>query len=561
MYHIGIIALQGHTSTAALYKQGKLLKAVSEERFSRIKEDDSVPLSAIKFLLKSENISIRDISVINFAWRPWVSFKSQVLRAISSPMYAFQKRDNGNKSRFEKFLYMMSLKKTMVNYFEYCPPVNYLDHHKCHAASSIFHNKYKDGYSLVIDGAGENDTISFYSVTDKKLKLLEAVSYPNSMGIFYSGVTKYIGFKPDSGEYKVMGLASYGKPIYKEAIKKLFIFDKKNLVKINKKYFCHEKSANNIFSEKIKEILPTGSLTIEQKQDIAKSAQCVLEEVIEEMIGKLIKKYEIQDRSNWYFSGGVFQNCVLNQHLRENINTMNLFFSPLSSDLGTALGASIIYGLSKNWDITEIENLYLGPEYSNEDVENALINLNLKYEANINLSEIVEEMAAGKILGLYQNASELGPRALGNRSIIADPRYLKMKDKINKIIKKRESFRPFAPVIMEEEFSSYFEGDRNNYRFMIETTNAKENIKEKIQAVVHVDNTARVQVVSEKSNELLYRLIKSFFTKTNIPVLVNTSFNSYDEPIVNSPEDAIKRFLENDIDLLIINKYLVRKEN
>lgn len=561
MIIIGIIAHQGHCSTVAILKNGKIIASQSEERLSRIKEDSSLPVLTIKALLSQTQINMNEVDHIAFAWDPIKSFKSNISKVFfpskSTFQFLFEKRKlNGGISRVKKFKRMLQVKKDIRELFGNSIPVKFLDHHICHSFSSYIQSGFDTCLSVVIDGAGEKETISIYSVEGLEHKMIEKVDFPNSIGIFYSTITQYLGFRPDYGEYKVMGLSSYGKSDTKSKIKSLYSIKP---FKLNLKYFSHQKDSNKNYSQEFINLFgPSEKLSFEQKANIAKQAQDAVEEIVISILDEVLIKYPFKKIC---FSGGVFQNCVLNQKIRDKNKYGDLFFSPICSDLGTAIGACLYsYSLIKKENGTMGESLYLGQSFSDEEIESSLKSFDYKYEKVEEVEvKVCNFLLEGKIIGWFQGKAELGPRALGNRSILADPMIPGVKDKINSKIKKRESFRPFAPSVLDTELDKYFNfsDEFRNYYYMIETLSVKETAKVDFPEAVHVNGTSRLQSVTEKLNPRYHRLLSEFKKVSGRGAIINTSFNMSDEPIVNTPIDAIKCFENGKLDLLVLNNYIV----
>ncbi len=445
--------------------------------------------------------------------------------------------------------------------------VLYASHHQSHAASAFYSSPFKDAAIITIDGVGEYATTTIAIGGTKGIETLKEQHFPHSLGLIYSAFTQYCGFKVNSGEYKLMGLAPYGKPIYKQQIYdhliKLF---PDGSYELNMKYFSYTeglKMINHHFENVFGKPARKRESTMDPfYQDIAASIQEVLEEVVLKLVAYT---KELTQKEHVVFAGGVILNCKLNQKIVEADIFKAHYFYPSAGDAGTAVGAAYLgwYGhLNKeHTSNTNTSEVYLGNWY--DDVEKVLNENAISYTIiSDNYSIVAQEIANGKIVGWYNSKMEFGPRALGNRSILADPRKAEMKDILNEKIKLRESFRPFAPAILEENAHQFFELYPCNYNTMMVTAKARPGTKDLMPAVVHHDDTARIQTVSVNDNEKFYQLIQAFYTLTGCPALINTSFNVRGEPIVESLEDALRAFLYTDIDILVFNgKYMVTKED
>ncbi len=560
---IGVIAHQGHGSTAALISNGKLISAASEERFSRIKEDCNFPFQAIDSLLKDSKLELTDISALAFSWRPWISFLHQIPHAArnlkSFYQYAFMSREyNGQRSRAQKFRSMRSISREIKSRYGYTPRVHYIDHHLSHSMTAVCQSEFNNCLSFVIDGWGERHSCTVYKVTNGKHIKIATIPFKHSFGLYYSAITSYLGFRPEHDEYKVMGLASYGKNTYAKEFGQLF---KNDSPKLNLDYFEHHKSSSGYESSKLHDLFgPESNLDFVSKSNIAKSAQLTLNNKVMEFIKRVSEKYPKQKAC---FSGGVFQNCVLNEHIRKSRYFQDCFFSPLSSDLGTSVGAAFVLNEKLGGPKKQtFHNLYLGSFFADNSIESTIRSSGLKYYRSKDICRISAQLLKdGNILGWFQGRSELGPRALGNRSILADPRNSKMCDKVNSKIKGRESFRPFAASVLSEDIDTYFEfpDDFRNYSFMIETLRVKDPAIRDFPAAVHVDKSTRPQFVSEKNNKKYHRLLRLFKEETGVPAVLNTSFNYSEEPIVESPKDAILCYKRGGLDYLVIEDFLVSR--
>ncbi len=592
-YILGISSFY-HDSSAALIKDGEIIAAVQEERFTRIKHDSSFPTMSIKFLFDEANITARDINYVVFYEKPFLKFE----RLIKSYIDNFPKGFNQfrvaapiwikNKLFLKQYIYKF-FKKLDKDFKR--DKILFTEHHESHAASAFYPSPFKDSLIINIDGVGEWATTSIFEGRNNKLKKLREINFPNSLGLLYSAFTYYLGFKVNSGEYKLMGLAPYGEPIYTDLIKNnlLSINDDGSFI-INQKYFSYStdlKMINRNFINLFgKEPRKTDSDNYEKFYlDIASSIQKVTEEIIVK-IAKFAKREF--NHKNLCLSGGVALNCVANGKLLKSELFENIWIQPSSGDAGCSLGAALCIWhnyLDKKRNIDpqkdSMKGSYLGPSFTNIEINNFL-KLNefiySFYEDNALFDILSKNLNEGHVIGLFQGKMEFGPRALGNRSIIGDPRIEDMQRKLNLKIKFRESFRPFAPSVMKEYQKEYFDIDEDSpYMLLVGNINDKKklsinefnlNMNERlnlkrslIPSVTHVDYSARVHTVTEESNNRFYKLLKTHYKNYNCPVLINTSFNVRGEPIVNSLEDACNCFMGTDMDILVLQNYLLFKKD
>ena len=567
MYSLGISCYY-HDSAVALLKDGHVISAVEEERFSRKKFDDEFPELAINWVIKEANITPNQIDSVAFYDKPILKFERLLDNYIAvSPrgLYSFL---NVIPKWLHKRLWIKDEIKKHLKGFS--GEIIFPEHHMSHAAHTFFTSPFNESAILTIDGVGEWSTTSFGTAKNNSIKLTNDIRWPHSLGLFYSAFTYFLGFKVNEGEYKLMGLSSYGKPKYYDLILDNLIDVKDDgSIHLNMKYFAftYDKvMTNNNFSE-LFGISPRkhNDETLQIHFDIGASAQRVLEDVLLKMVKHIHKKTGMK---NLCLGGGVALNGVANYRILKESPFENVHIPPSPGDGGSAAGAAqyLYYIHHKNPRIitnyeteTIKENIYVGPSYSDTEIINFLKSENIRYktfERESLLERTATLISEGKIVGWYQGKMEWGPRALGNRSILADPRDPKMKDILNEKIKHREQFRPFAPSIMEEFTSEYF--DISVYSpYMLMVANVKQ--PEKIPAVTHVDGTGRLQTVSKKVNPLYYDLINEFYKITGIPVLINTSMNVMGEPIVNTPSQAYAMITKTDMDYLVMGNNLISK--
>ena len=565
MYNLGISCYY-HDSAAALLKDGHVIAAVEEERFSRKKFDDGYPKMAIDWCLNECAISPKQIDSVAFYDKPILKFErllDNYIAVAPRGMYSFL-------DTIPKWLHKrLWIKNEIKNHLkDFKGNIIFPEHHMSHAAYAFYTSQFDESAILTIDGVGEWTTASFGIAKNNKIQLTNDIRWPHSLGLFYSAFTYFLGFKVNEGEYKLMGLSSYGKPKYYDLIKENLI-DVKNdgSIHLNMKYFAftYDKVMTNENFAQLFGIPPRkeGQKTEQIHYDIGASAQKVLEDVMLKIVNHIYLKTKMK---NLCMSGGVALNGVANYQILKNGPFDNVHIPPSPGDGGSAVGcAQYLYFVHNNKKrIIENnhskliqENVYVGPSYNDEDIIKFLDSNNIKYEKfekQSLLKKTAQLISTGNIVGWYQGKMEWGPRALGNRSILADPRNASMKDILNEKIKHRESFRPFAPSVLEEYASDFFDIDiPSPYMLMV----AKVKKPEIIPAVTHVDGTGRLQTVSNDANPLYYDLINEFYKITGVPVIINTSMNVMGEPIVNTPEQAFQMIVKTDMDCLVMGNNLI----
>jgi len=565
MYNLGISCYY-HNSAAALLKDGHVIAAVEEERFSRKKFDDGYPKMAIDWCLNECAISPKQIDSVAFYDKPILKFErllDNYIAVAPRGMYSFL-------DTIPKWLHKrLWIKNEIKNHLkDFKGNIIFPEHHMSHAAYAFYTSEFDESAILTIDGVGEWTTASFGIAKNNKIQLTNDIRWPHSLGLFYSAFTYFLGFKVNEGEYKLMGLSSYGKPKYYDLIKENLI-DVKNdgSIHLNMKYFAftYDKVMTNENFAQLFGIPPRkeDQKTEQIHYDIGASAQKVLEDVLLKMVNHIHSKTKMK---NLCIGGGVALNGVANYKVLKNGPFDNVHIPPSPGDGGSAVGcAQYLYFVHNNKKrIIENnhskliqENVYVGPSYSNEKIIKFLDSNNIKYEKfekQSLLKKTAQLISTGNIVGWYQGKMEWGPRALGNRSILADPRNASMKDILNEKIKHRESFRPFAPSVLEEYASDFFDIDIPSPYMLIV---AKVKKPEIIPAVTHVDGTGRLQTVSNDANPLYYDLINEFYKITGVPVIINTSMNVMGEPIVNTPEQAFQMIVKTDMDCLVMGNNLI----
>ena len=566
MYNLGISCYY-HDSAAALLKDGHVIAAVEEERFSRKKFDDDFPKMAIDWCLNEINITPSQIDSVAFYDKPILKFERLLDNYIAvAPRGLYSFLDTIPKWLHKRLWIKNDIKKSLKGFNG---DIIFPEHHLSHAAHSFYSSPFEESAILTTDGVGEWSTTSIGVGNNNSVKLLEDIRWPHSLGLFYSAFTYFLGFQVNEGEYKLMGLASFGKPKYYDLIWDNLI-DVKNdgSINLNMNYFAFTydkvmttKNFSELFGIKRR------NKDEETKQihfDIGASAQKVLEDILLKMVEYAYKKTKSK---NLCLGGGVALNGVANYRILKESSFENIHIPPSPGDAGSAVGCAqylyfsyndkkrIILDSAKNI----IENIYVGPSFSTDEIKQFLSTNKIKFEEFDEASSVkqcAKLISEGNVVGWYQGKMEWGPRALGNRSILADPRRKEMKDILNEKIKHRESFRPFAPSILEEYVSDYFEFDMPSpYMLMV----APVKRPDLIPAVTHVDGTGRLQTVSKNTNSLYHKLISEFHSLTGVPVIINTSMNVRGEPIVNTPEQAYNMLKKTDMDYLFLKNFMVKK--
>lgn len=554
MYILGISCFY-HESAAALIKDGKIVAASAEERFSRKKHDCGFPQDSIKFCLEQAGIESSDLNYVVFYEKPFKKFERNLMIALNYFPFSYSFFIDSMKNFLTEKLWV---KSTIISKLKVNPnKVFFVPHHLSHAAASFYPSPFSESAFLTLDGVGEWTTGCFGYTVGNKLYPKGEIRFPHSVGLLYAAFTAFLGFEVNDGEYKVMGMAAYGKPIHISKVKKLYKQAKDGSIKLNLEYFAFHKSSKAMYSEKFTRLFKNLD-----SFDIAASLQKCTEEIIFNML-KFINKETGQ--KNIILGGGVALNSVFNGKVTKKSPFKNIFIFPAAGDDGGAVGAALylyhhVLGYKKR---ERLNNVFFGRDYKENDIK-LLIDkhsLNMKKMTDKELFEFIStKISDGKVIGWFEGRAEFGPRALGHRSILADPRNPKMKDIVNKKIKFREEFRPFAPVILAEHADKYFYISSNNLSpFMLGAFEAKLLAKKNSPATVHEDGTSRVQVVDKNYPGKYRKLLQAFFKKTGIPVILNTSFNVKGEPIVNTPEDAYKTFISSGIDILVLENYVLEK--
>ncbi|MGM0650406.1 MAG: carbamoyltransferase family protein [Bacteroidota bacterium] len=549
-----------HDSSACIISDGKLVAAVQEERFDRIKNSSELPVQSINFCVQKANIGFSDIDLVAYYEKPYSKFQ----RIIQDYIEKFP-RSYGSFLRNMPFWLQdrLILPLVLKKEFAYEGETVFIPHHYSHAASSFFLSPFSKAGIITADGVGELESTCYGEGDGNKIKFHKQINYPNSLGLLYTAITTFLGFKANSGEGTCMALASFGKPDYIKEFEELIHIAEDGSYMLNKRYFPMN-IGKKMYSRHLVKLLGKNRDPDAKINDRHKAIAATLQYVVEDVLIK-IARHTVQQTGNHNlcFSGGVFLNCVANQKILDLPEVENVFIQPAAGDAGGAIGAAYyawhqIYDKPRKY---EMKHACLGPEFSSKNIQAALAkkHLNAKACSERELLDIVtEKIISGKTVGWMQEKLEFGPRALGSRSILADARNPEMVNILNKKIKHREWFRPFAPVVKEEKANEYFKL-KNMSPFMLLAPEVHPGKKDIIPAVTHVDNTARVQTVNKNINPLLWKLLDAMEAKTGVPVIINTSFNLKGEPIVCKPEEAIADFLKTEMDALVMGKYFVEK--
>tara|TARA_B110000483_G_scaffold82243_2_gene102158 strand:- start:467 stop:2296 length:1830 start_codon:yes stop_codon:yes gene_type:complete len=587
---IGISAFY-HDSAAALIIDGNIVAAAQEERFTRIKHDSDFPINSINYILAEANLRLSDIDAVIFYDKPLLKFERLLETYVSfapKGLISFIKAMPIvlREKLFLKYLLLKKFRLIKKNFS--ADKIFFSEHHLSHAASAFYPSPFKDAIILTMDGVGEWTTASIAIGSGNKIKIVKEMQFPHSLGLLYSAFTYYLGFKVNSGEYKVMGLAPYGNPKYTDIIVNDLIDLKiDGSFRLKMKFFNFATGLtmiNSSFAKLFGEPIRNEEDKLNQfHMDIAASIQKATETILLKITKDIHDEYKID---NLCLAGGVALNCVANGKMLREKRFKDIWVQPAAGDAGGALGAALLmwYDQNDNQRIVDkndsMQGAYLGPSYSNDQIEIYLRNLNAVYQfhSDDELTDTISvELSNGMIIGWFQGRMEFGPRALGSRSILANPMISDMQKKLNLKIKFRESFRPFAPAVLYENVSDWFELDKKSpyMQFVSQIKKDKiintENdqklfgieqlnlIRSQIPCVTHVDHSARIQTVHKETNPRFHSLIKKFDRLTNCPVLSNTSFNIRGEPIVNTPEDAYRCFMGTDLDILVIGNYILHK--
>ena len=590
---LGISAFY-HDSAACILKNGEIIAAAQEERFTRKKHDPGYPYNAIKFVLNYANLKLNEVDHIVFFEKPFLKFERLLETYVAFAPKGFSSFSKAmplwiKEKLFQKNLLFNNLKSLDKNYIS-DENIYFSEHHLSHAASAFFPSPFEEAAILTIDGVGEWATTTVAIGKNNKLDIKKEIHFPHSLGLLYSAFTYYTGFKVNSGEYKLMGLAPYGNPIFEDKIKNLIDVKRDGTFNLDQSYFNYatgltmtNEKFNNLFGQKVRD--PKIEKINQFHMDIAASVQKVTEEIMVKLVKSIREEYNLE---NLCLAGGVALNCVANGKILKEKIFKNIWIQPAAGDAGGSLGAALALwhiekGNSRNVNKNDsMKGSYLGLEFSQDQIEKELNEIGanfdvLDYDDLINKTS--ENLSNQKAIGWFQGRMEFGPRALGCRSILGDPRSDKMQKNLNLKVKYRESFRPFAPSVLKDDLKDWFDLDvESPYMLLVANiSNDKKiemsadqkklfgidklNIKRsEIPAVTHVDYSARIQTVSKNTNKRYYDLISKFKEMTGCPVIVNTSFNVRGEPIVNTPKDAFNCFMGTELDYLVIGNCILDKK-
>jgi carbamoyltransferase len=596
MYILGISAFY-HDSAACLICKDEIIAAAQEERFTRKKHDASFPVNAIEYCIKEAGIKASDITNVVFYEKPFVKFERLIETYLAVAPRGFTSFAKAipvwiKDKLFQKSIIIKNLKASLGENINWIDKLLFSEHHLSHAASAFYPSPFESAAIFTLDGVGEWTTTSLALGKGNDIKVIKEIHFPHSLGLLYSAFTYYLGFKVNSGEYKIMGLAPYGEPKYADLIlEKLIKVCSDGSFQLDMEYFDYlsglkmtSKKFNKLFGGPPRK---SESKITQKEMDLAASIQKVTEEIVIKLAKNIAKD---TGERNLCLAGGVALNCVVNGILLREKIFENIWVQPASGDAGGALGAALsVWYLNKknkrkNSSHTDkMKGAYLGPKFTDNEISKSLIDCGAKFETlneELIINKTAEVLSKGKAVGWFQNRMEFGPRALGSRSILADPRSEKMQKELNLKVKFRESFRPFAPSVLRENLSEWFDLDYDSpYMLFVSDvktrhrTELKEDEKNlfgidklninrsKISAVTHVDYSARIQTVHKETNLMFHSLISKFNSITNCPILVNTSFNVRGEPIVCSPVDAFKCFMGTGLDVLVIGNHFLKKED
>ncbi len=591
---LGISAFY-HDSAASILIDGKIVAAAQEERFTRIKHDASYPYNAVEFVLKYANLKLSEVDQIIFFEKPFLKFERLLETYVAFAPRGFKSFCKAMpiwlKEKLFQKKFLINKLNTHDENFNNEEKIFFSDHHLSHAASAFFPSPFEEAIVLTADGVGEWATTTVAVGSKNKIEIKKEIHFPHSLGLLYSAFTYYTGFKVNSGEYKLMGLAPYGKPLFTDKIYKLIDIKEDGTFRLDQSYFDYatgltmtNEKFDKLFGQKPRN--PKTENLTQFHMDVAASIQKITEEIMIKLAKSIKKEYGLK---NLCLAGGVALNCVANGKILKEKIFENIWIQPAAGDAGGSLGAALALWyieqnnprvINKN---DSMEGSYLGPEYNQKEIEKTLENIGANFnvlEENDLINKTAEDISNGNAVGWFQGRMEFGPRALGARSILGDPRSPDMQKNLNLKVKYRESFRPFAPSVLKENLSDWFDLHTDSpYMLMVANVNkdkciAMSNEEEKlfgidkinlkrseIPAVTHIDYSARIQTVSKETNPKYFKLISKFKETTGCPILVNTSFNVRGEPIVNSPKDAFRCFMGTQLDILIIgNCYLNKKK-
>jgi len=571
MYILGISCYY-HDSSAALLKDGKIVAAAQEERFTRKKHDISFPINAINYCLQSQNITIGDIEYIGFYEKPVLKFERILYQHLENFPKSYKVFLAALPSWFNEKLRVV---KTIKKKLKYKKDILFVEHHLAHAAGSFFPSPFENAAILSLDGIGEWTTTTYGVGNKNDINLSKEIKFPSSLGLLYSAITAYLGFKVNNSEYKVMGLAPYGNmnkktnPYY-EKLKKVIDIKKDGSYRLDMSYFKYHYT-DRMPSKKLCELLegpvrkPESEIN-QRHKDIAAALQIIYEEVLFKILNQVYKETKCK---NLVLAGGCGLNSVANGKILKSTPFKRIWSQPDPGDGGTTIGVVLyiyntLFGNKRNY---KMKDAYLGPGFSNKEIKNFLDSNKIKYFEFKTKKELIKKTASliyyDNVIGWFQGRMEWGPRALGARSILSNPTNPKMQEILNLKVKHREKFRPFAPVVCVDDALKYFDCDKpipEPTDFMLMVYPIFKKWHKKIPSVTHVDGSGRLQTIRRTQNNLYYDLIKSFGKLSGVPILINTSFNIRGEPIVCTPQHAYKCMMGTGIDYLVMDNFLIKRE-
>jgi carbamoyltransferase len=568
--HILAFNCHAHDAAACLLSNGSIVAAAEEERFSRVKHDGRLPRHAIAYCLDEGGLGIGDLDHVVFHWRPFLGFGRRLLQVASQMRFAgrMATAHGGTwmgllraKRDFARLASTLNTRSTEPPRYRF----HRVPHHHCHAASAFFGSQFEEAAVLVIDGTGEIASTSFAVGRGTRLEVLEQIEYPHSLGYLFVAMTHYLGFKPESDEFKLMSLASYGDDRFVEAFREIVPLEEHGAYRVDLSYTNYQHGIRDPwfskrFLDRFGPVRRKDEAIEPHHAAVARGLQRRLEEVALHMAKHLAERTGARALC---LAGGVALNSVMNGRLIREGPFEEVFIQPAAGDSGCSIGGAqyVHHALLGNERCPPSPNTYLGPSFDHAACLSALEAAGLparELDEDLLLGEVADHLAAGRVVGWFQGRAEMGPRALGNRSILADPRNAEMKDTINRKVKLRESFRPFAPAVPVEDAEKWFQCTAP-LPYMTVVVPVRPSAREALGAVTHVDGTARVQTVSLADNPRFWRLLRAFAERTGVPVLLNTSFNVMGEPIVGTPDDAVRCFRATGIDVLVLERCVVLK--
>lgn len=562
MYILGLSCFY-HDAAACLLKDGVPIASSDQQAFSRKKHDSDFPVQAIRFCLEQAGITAQQLDAVAFYDKPLMKFD----RLLRYQLHHFPSTYRTFVDAMPRWIATkLRLPKCLKDHFDYSGAILYSEHHLSHAASAYYTSGFQEAAVLTVDGVGEWATASWGKGQGHDLELLGEIRFPHSLGLLYSAFTYYCGFKVNSAEYKLMGLAPYGQPTMVDKVREFIDVKEDGSFRLNMEYFAYERG-EAMFNEKFEQVMgrPRRPLEAKDMDDFYMDAARSIQEVTNDVMVKLARSaMEKAGSKNLCMAGGVALNCVANGHILRETDVENLYIQPSAGDAGGAMGAAYVVWnqLLQNPVGPRLPTPYLGAGYDEETIRKTLDSYGAVYkrmERQDLLDRVAELIDTAHVVGWYQGRMEWGPRALGHRTILGDARHPEMRTIINMRIKFREGFRPFAPSCLEEHVQDYFEIDRPS-PYMLLVAPVKEEHRDGLKAITHVDGSARIQTINKDQDALYYDLIRTFYERTGCPIVINTSLNVRGEPIVNTPEDSYLCFMRTDMDAMALGPFLCMKE-